>query len=125
MEESGEISANDGIGLICGEDNKQASGNNKQFNESPNTTVINSKGSIFVNGTCMTTRLPSFKKNSVIVFQASRLIRTSGVAGKYRVSISVDDKEVTFDWSTSATSEIDGLFFGCVFEHTGWQLSVG
>lgn len=80
---------------------------------------MTSKGAITVNGACMFTKLPSLKKNSVVVFQASRLTK-----GKLRVSISVDDKEVTYDWTTS-TSENDCLYFACVFEHTGWQLSVG
>ncbi|XP_066933792.1 cytokine receptor-like factor 3 [Clytia hemisphaerica] len=123
VDETGESSSNDGIGLICGTQT------NKQFTASPNTTVLNTKGIIYVNGTRMTTKLPSLKKNSIIVIQASKLAHTlNSGAKKYRVSISVDDKEVTFDWSastTSAANEIDALFFGCVFEHTGWQLSVG
>lgn len=127
VEETGESSSNDGIGLICGR--KQL---NKQFTAAANTAVMTSKGIIFVNGARMTTRLPSLKKNSVLVFQASRLHHSSigggatgkGGTGKFRVSISVDDKEVTFDW-TATVNEDDALFFGCVFEHTGWQLSVG
>jgi len=119
MDESGESSTNDGIGLICGNQSI-----NTQFLSCPNTTVLNSRGSIFVNGTRMTNKLPSLKKNSVVVFQASKLAKTSCGGKKFRVSISVDDKEVTFDWSTSANEE-EALFFGCVFEHTGWQISVG
>lgn len=80
---------------------------------------MTSKGAIIVNGTSMVTKLPSLKKNSVVVFQASRLTKE-----KLRVSISVDDKEVTYDWSTPAI-DTDCLYFACVFEHTGWQLSVG
>jgi len=118
VEETGDSSTNDGIGLMLG--NKQTT---KHLTQSVNAAVMTSKGTIFVNGTQMTTKLPALKKNSIVVFQASSLVN-SGKSGKFRVSISVDDKEVTFDWVTSAVDS-DALFFGCVFEHTGWQLSVG
>ena len=82
---------------------------------------MTSKGAIIVNGNSMVTKLPALKKKSIVVFQASRLNNTSG---KLRVSIAVDDKEVTYDWTTSTNAK-DELFFACVFEHTGWKLSVG
>lgn len=69
----------------------------------------------------MVTKLPVLKKNSVAVFHV-----TKEKSGKLRVSISIDEKEVTFDWTVpSIISDTNQLFFACGFEQTGWQLSVG
>jgi len=114
IEETGENSANDGIGFISHELES-----NKQLTQFKHAAIMNTRGSIFVNGSPMVTKLPAIKRNSVAVFHASR-----HTSGKLRVSISVDDREVTFDWTT-VTNSNDALFFACGFEHTGWQLSVG
>lgn len=113
IEETGESSTNDGIGFIIHEQERS-----NKLTQFKNAAIMNTKGLIFVNGSPMVTKLPTIKRNSVAVFQATR-----HTAGKIRVSISVDDREVTFDWNTITTS--DSLYFACGFEHTGWQLSVG
>lgn len=113
IEETGESSANDGIGFIIHEQERS-----NKLTQFKNAAIMNTKGLIFVNGSPMVTKLPTIKRNSVAVFHASR-----HTAGKLRVSISVDDREVTFDWNIVTNS--DALYFACGFEHTGWQLSVG
>ena len=50
----------------------------------------------------MVTKLPALKKNSIAVFHVSK-----EKSGKLRVSISMDDKEVTFDWTVSV---VDAVF---------------
>ena len=90
----------------------------KQLTHSPNTAVMNTRGTIFVNGLPMVTKLPALKRSSVMLCHASRQS-----SGKLRVTISIDDKEVTFDWSTQS-EHYDALYFACGFEHTGWQVSV-
>lgn len=114
IEETGESSLNDAIGFIS--QDKQIL---KHLTQSEHAAILNTKGTIYINGLPMVTKFPSIKRNSVIIFHASRQSE-----GKLRISISIDDKEVTFDWSTS-TNEKDALYFACGFEHTGWQLSVG
>ncbi|XP_047143599.1 cytokine receptor-like factor 3 isoform X1 [Hydra vulgaris] len=113
IEEAGESSINDGIGFLS--HNKQIF---KQLTHSPNTAVMNTRGTIFVNGLPMVTKLPALKRGSVMLCHASRQS-----SGKLRVTISIDDKEVTFDWSTQS-EHYDALYFACGFEHTGWQVSV-
>ena len=113
IEETGENSNNDGLGFILHE-----SEGNKLLPQFKNAAIMNTRGCVVVNGIQMTTKLPAVKRNSVAVFHA---VRNS--SGKLRVSISVDDKEVTFDWNTVDYSK-DTLYFACRFEHTGWQVSV-
>jgi len=116
IEETGESSIKDGIGFIALD--QQAY---KQLTLLPNAAVLNTQGAIFVNGLQMVTKLPALKKNSIIIFHVSK-----EKSGKLRVTISIDNKEVTFDWTVSSTNEInDKLFFASGFEHTGWQVSVG
>ena len=84
---------------------------------SPESIIVNTKGAIYVNGTVMVMRLPALKRGSVLSFQTSKI-----TAEKLRVTISNEDKEVTFDWATGGDD--NEFSFAASFEHTGWQLTV-
>ena len=64
-----------------------------------------------------TKHMPPFKRGSVVVFEASRVSKE-----KLRVSITMDDKLVTFDWQVD--DPCDGFYFAMGFQHSGWQISV-
>lgn len=114
IDETGDPSNGDGIGLTTASFDFS---NAKQVLQCPGSVSINSKGAVYVNGSPMTTRLPQFKRNSVVMFDASRVSKD-----KLRVSITVDDKLVTFDWQVD--SDCDGFFFAMGFQHSGWQVSI-
>eukprot|EP00794_Sanderia_malayensis_P009106 gene9106-10079_t len=115
IDEAGERSSKDGIGLITKRFEKTS---NELLIGSTDSIVVNSKGAIYVNGSVMTMRLPVFKRGTKLSFQTNQLLQD----GKLRVTISNEDKEVTFDW---ITGDIDKEFsFAASFEHTGWQITV-
>ncbi|EDO36959.1 predicted protein [Nematostella vectensis] len=115
--ETGDPSNGDGLGLTTSHFDFS---NPKQSLQCSGCTSINSKGLVYVNGSCMKTRLPPFKRGSVVALEASKLS-----PGKLRVSISVDDKQVTFDWQLQEKDDCTKLFFAMGFQHSGWQVSVG
>ena len=123
IDEAGERSSKDGVGFIT----KHFEQSEEFLAFSPHSAVLNTKGNIHINGTVMTTKLPPLKRGSDITFQCNRI-----VPGKLRVTISVEDKEVTFDFTTvdeEDEAEDDDDFenvldFACGFEHTGWQITV-
>lgn len=114
IDETGDSSNGDGIGLTTGSFDFS---NARQVLQCPGSVSINSKGIVYVNGVPMTTRLPPFKRGSVVVFEASRVSKE-----KLRVSITMDDKLVTFDWQVD--DPCDGFYFAMGFQHSGWQISV-
>ncbi|XP_068761920.1 cytokine receptor-like factor 3 [Montipora capricornis] len=114
IDETGDSSNGDGIGLTTALFDFS---NAKQVLQCPGSVSLNSKGVVYVNGTPMTTRLPQLKRASVVVFEASRVSED-----KLRVSITMNDKLVTFDWQVD--SDNDGFYFAMGFQHSGWQVSV-
>lgn len=114
IDETGDPSNGDGIGLTTASFDFS---NARQVLQCPGSVSINSKGVVYVNGIAMTTRLPQFKRGSVVMFDGSRVSKD-----KLRVSITVDDKLVTFDWQVD--SEGDAFYFAMGFQHSGWQVSV-
>lgn len=114
IDETGDSSNGDGIGLTTGSFDFS---NARQVLQCPGSVSINSKGVVYVNGVPMTTRLPPFKRGSVVVFEASTVSKY-----KLRVSITMDDKLVTFDWQVD--DSCDGFYFAMGFQHSGWQVSV-
>lgn len=114
IDETGDPSNGDGIGLTTSSFDFS---NAKQVLQCPGSVSINSKGVVYVNGSSMTTRLPQFKRDSLVMFEAGRVSKD-----KLRVSITVDDKRVTFDWQVDSDS--DGFYFAMGFQHSGWQVSV-
>ncbi|XP_031563814.1 cytokine receptor-like factor 3 [Actinia tenebrosa] len=116
IDETGDDSNGDGIGLTT---TSFDFSNPKQNLQCPGSVSINSKGLVYVNGTCMTTRLPPFKRGSTIIFEVNKL-----TPGKVRVSISIDDKQVTFDWQIDKDDDCAKLYFAMGFQHSGWQVTV-
>ena len=114
IDEAGERSSKDGIGLITKRFDK-VSGELLIF--SPDSIIVNTKGAIYVNGSAMVMMLPVLKRGSVLSFQTSRISTE-----KMRVTISNEEKAVTFDWLTGCSD--DDLSFAASFEHTGWQITV-
>lgn len=114
IDETGDPSNGDGIGLTTASFDFS---NTRQVLQCPGSVSINSKGVVYVNGISMTTRLPPFKRASVVVFEAGRVSKD-----KLRVSITMDDKLVTFDWQVDDSG--DGFYFAMGFQHSGWQISV-
>ena len=116
IDETGDDSNGDGIGLTTSSFDFS---NPKQNLQCPGSASINSKGLVYVNGICMTTRLPHFKRGTIIIFEVNQL-----TPGKVRVSISVDDKQVTFDWAIEEKDDCTKLYFAMGFQHSGWQVTV-
>jgi len=114
IDEAGERSSKDGIGLITKRFDK-VSGELLIF--SPDSIIVNTKGTIYVNGTGMVTMLPILKRGSVLSFHTNRISPE-----KLRVTISIEDKAVTFDWLTGSCD--NEFSFAASFEHTGWQITV-
>lgn len=114
IDETGDPSNGDGIGITTASFDFS---NAKQVLQCPGSVSLNSKGIVYVNGTPMTTRLPQLKRASIVVFEASRVSK-----GKLRVSITLNDKLVTFDWQVD--SDGNGFYFAMGFQHSGWQVSV-
>ncbi|KXJ28571.1 cytokine receptor-like factor 3 [Exaiptasia diaphana] len=116
IDETGDDSNGDGIGLTTSSFDFS---NSKQNLQCPGSVSINSKGLVYVNGNSMTTQMPAFKRGTVIIFEVNQLN-----PGKLRVSISVDDKQVTFDWAIEEKDDCTKLYFAMGFQHSGWQITV-
>ena len=114
IDEAGERSSKDGIGLVTKRFDK-VSGELLIF--SSDSIIVNTKGAIYVNGTGMVMILPVLRRGSVLSFHTCRIS-----SEKLRVTISVEDKEVTFDWLTGCYDS--DFSFAASFEHTGWQITV-
>ena len=114
VEETGEPSASDVIGLIT----QYCVIDNKQVLQGPECVGVNSKGIIHVNGTNMTTRLPPFKRGIQVSFEVHKVSEK-----KLRVSVSVDNKEVTLDWALQ--NHVEKLYFAMCFGQSGWQVTIG
>jgi hypothetical protein len=89
---------------------------------------------VFIDGQEMKTRLPCLTRNSSISIETETLPN-----GKVRVSVQVGDKELTFDWKvdklvtlgmigglgmTPLTESTQCFFFGMIFSHEDWKISV-
>lgn len=114
VEETGEPSASDVIGMIT----QHCVIDNKQILHGPECVGVSSKGVIHVNGINMTTRLPPFKRGTQVSFEAYKISHK-----KLRVSVSVDNKEVTLDWSLG--QDVEKLYFAMCFGQSGWQVTIG
>lgn len=76
----------------------------------------------------MKTKLPPIKKGTILTFQTEPLPN-----GKVRVSVQVDDKEVTLDWKVSAftmpgvalmESSTPSFYFALRFAQEHWKVGV-
>ena len=83
----------------------------------------------------MKTRLPYLTRNSTVAIETETLS-----SGKVRVSVQVEDKELTFDWTIDRpvtlgligglamqpthTDTPQGFFFAMQFSHEDWKISV-
>ena len=91
---------------------------------------------MFLDGQEKLTKLPALKRGSLVTFETEVL-----ASGKVRVTVEVDEKIVTFDWSLeksktspegllSAISMSEGqgdkinLFFAMKFIAEGWRIGV-
>ncbi|KAK7112486.1 cytokine receptor-like factor 3 [Littorina saxatilis] len=95
--DSADVSPGDGLAILC---DKQEDSCNRS-----GAIFINTYGTVFVDGNEMKTKLPPIKKGTTLTFQTEILPN-----GKVRVSVQVDDKEVTLDWRVS--SPPGGMGFG-------------
>lgn len=114
IDEAGERSSKDGIGLVTKQFDK-VSGELLIF--SSDSIIVNTKGAIYVNGTGMVMMLPVLRRGSMLSFYTCRISPE-----KLRVTISTEDKAVTFDWVTGSND--NDFSFAASFEHTGWQITV-
>ena len=114
VEETGEASDGDVIGMVT----QHCVIDNKQVLHGAECVGVSSKGVIHVNGTNMTTRLPAFKRGTQVSFEANKLSTK-----KLRVTVSVDNKEVTSDWSLQEA--VEKLYFAMCFGQSGWQVTIG
>ena len=88
-------------------------------------------GKVFADGKEMKTQLPDIKKGTSLNFQTEPLPN-----GKVRVSVQVDDKEVTLDWRandkagseppspTSPDPSLPSFFFAMKFAQEHWKIGV-
>lgn len=91
-------------------------------------------GGVFLDGQEKLTKLPAFKRGSVLTFDTEVL-----ASGKVRVNIEVDEKIVTFDWTVEkkpatnaglfaamagASSDDIELYFVMKFVNGGWKIGV-
>lgn len=114
IDEAGERSSKDGIGLVTKRFNKSSGG---LLIFSSDSFIVNTKGAIYVNGAAMVMMLPILKRGSILTFHTSRISPE-----KLRVTISIEDKAATFDWCTGCCD--NEFLFAISFEHTGWQITV-
>ncbi|KAL8588929.1 hypothetical protein ACOMHN_012967 [Nucella lapillus] len=89
---------------------------------------INTYGEVFVDGKEMKTKLPSIKKGTTLTFQTELLPN-----GKVRVSVQVDNKEVTLDWRARCLKDPDqeqrqtsspSFYFALRFAQEHWKIGV-
>ncbi|XP_068192193.1 cytokine receptor-like factor 3 [Antennarius striatus] len=89
---------------------------------------ISTNGAVFVNGKEMTNQLPAVAVGSAVTFDMEVVhplpISNNNLSDgfKLRVTIGSGNREVVFDWLVD--QEVDSLFFGCSFVHSGWKVLV-
>lgn len=86
-------------------------------------------GTVFVDGNEMKTKLPPIKKGTTLTFQTELLPN-----GKVRVSVQVDDKEVTLDWRANSSAggfplqmmqpSSPAFYFALRFAQEHWKVGV-
>lgn len=88
-------------------------------------------GTVFVDGNEMKTKLPPIKKGTTLTFQTEMLPN-----GKVRVSVQVDDKEVTLDWKANSSNAVGfgpvqmmqppapAFYFALRFAQEHWKVGV-
>ena len=88
-------------------------------------------GTVFVDGNEMKTKLPPIKKGTTLTFQTEMLPN-----GKVRVSVQVDDKEVTLDWKANYSNAVGfgpmqmmqppapAFYFALRFAQEHWKVGV-
>lgn len=85
-------------------------------------------GTVFVDGQEMKTKLPPIKKGTILTFQTE-----TQPNGKVRVSVQVDDKEVTLDWKVPSCDCIGlgfmqppspSFYFALRFAQENWKIGV-
>jgi len=77
--------------------------------------IIFQSGSVFVDGSAKTTKLPGLQQGSKITFTCE-----SVTTDRMRVHIDSDNKTVTYDWKVPAQS----LFFALSLGQEGWKVLV-
>lgn len=84
------------------------------------TFVLFVAGNVFVDGHEMKTKLPPVRKGTTLTFQTESLPN-----GKVRVSVQVDDKEVTLDWKVPTPGNFGHKFyFALRFAQEHWKIGV-
>ncbi|GAB1606621.1 cytokine receptor-like factor 3 isoform X1 [Argonauta hians] len=117
----------DGVGLAL---NKSSCNTLRR----PGAAYVTVDGIVYVDGQEMKNKLPYWGKSSIVTFDTEILS-----SGKLRVTIQVEEKEVTFDWNIPMTepylhtlNEIDEnysrpcdkFYFSMVFANSDWKVSV-
>ncbi|XP_060581316.1 cytokine receptor-like factor 3 isoform X2 [Ruditapes philippinarum] len=125
--DSGEKSPFDGLGIAVTNDDIDTM-------KREGAVFLACDGTVFIDGQEMKTRLPCLTRNSSISIETETLPN-----GKVRVSVQVGDKELTFDWKvdklvtlgmigglgmTPLTESTQCFFFGMIFSHEDWKISV-
>ncbi|KAK7493342.1 hypothetical protein BaRGS_00015468 [Batillaria attramentaria] len=120
--DSADVSPGDGLAIVC---------NNCDDNSCnrPGAIFVNTYGNVFVDGQEMKTKLPPIRKGTTLTFQTEMLPN-----GKVRVSVQVDDKEVTLDWKVSSQAGVNvglmqnesvpSFFFALRFAQEHWKIGV-
>jgi hypothetical protein len=73
---------------------------------------------VYVDGQEVAMKLPALGKGSMMTFASEVL-----PSGRVRVSVQVEQKEVTLDWSQAAPPG-DQYFFALRFSHEDWKVGV-
>ncbi|XP_045214073.2 cytokine receptor-like factor 3 [Mercenaria mercenaria] len=125
--DSGEKSPLDGLGIAVTNDDIDTM-------KREGAVFLACNGTVFIDGQEMKTRLPCLSRNSSISIETETLPN-----GKVRVSVQVEDKELTFDWNidkqvtlgmigglgmTPLTESTQCFFFGMIFSHEDWKVTV-
>ncbi|KAL8562546.1 hypothetical protein ACOMHN_045811 [Nucella lapillus] len=119
--DSADVSPGDGLAIVC--DNDDGDSCNRT-----GAIFINTYGEVFVDGKEMKTKLPSIKKGTTLTFQTELLPN-----GKVRVSVQVDNKEVTLDWRARCLKDPDqeqrqtsspSFYFAVRFAQEHWKIGV-
>ncbi|XP_052773791.1 cytokine receptor-like factor 3 [Mya arenaria] len=125
--DSGEKSPLDGLGIAVTNDDINSM-------KREGAVFLACDGTVFIDGQEMKTRLPCLTRNSLVTIETEILPN-----GKVRASVQVGDKELTFDWKVGkqvTLGMIGGLgmspltesapcfFFGMMFSHEDWKVSV-
>ncbi|KAK3575847.1 hypothetical protein CHS0354_008029 [Potamilus streckersoni] len=126
--DTGEKSPMDSIGLTL-------TSNVTDTLKRPEAVCVTMDGSVFVDGQEMKTKLPSLSRNSLLTFETESLPN-----GKVRVSVQVEEKDVTFDWRIGQSDGTRGLltglamlegetasknlYFAMMFSHEDWKVGV-